>query len=569
MLYIERSVLKVRLTLAGIASQYIHQSLAPWCLKAGLRQYGVKAPCRVLELNINQPHSQALEALVNTKPQLVGFSCYIWNISMVRSLAASLKLLLPNTVIVLGGPEAGSRPKEILKELPQADYVISGPGEYAFAELVRRLDEGENISDIPGLSFRFPGEEIQTNPPVPLPLDPPSPYTKECVAAVQGRIAYVETSRGCPFHCAFCLSGREDKVTFLPLDRAKRDLLKAAASGTRTVKLTDRTFNCDRERARKLFRFLLRKHREGAFSDVCFHFEEAADLFDDKTLALLRTAPKGLFQMEAGLQSFHKETLEACQRKTDLTKLSRNIAMLLVNQNIHQHVDLIAGLPFEDLKTFGDSFNKAFALKANMLQLGFLKLLPGSPLFEQREEYGIVHSPEPPYEILQNKWLSYQDICLLKRCEQAVERLYNNGKFRFTLNHVTMVSGLTPFQLFCRSGDLISAQPGGLSLDRLTELAFSFFLSLPNVRRDVLRELMAWDRLVSDNTGRLPACLQIPDPRLAPALAALRREYPAGAKLGAFIMYRDGEKLFWADYSKRDPVTGAYAFSFRPLADFL
>lgn len=559
----------MRLTLAGIASQYIHQSLAPWCLKAGLRQYGVKAPCRVLELNINQPIAQALESLMDTRPQLIGFSCYIWNVSMVRSLAACLKLLSPKTIIVLGGPEAGSRPKEILKELPQADYVISGPGEYAFAELVRRLDVGEDVHHIPGLSRRLPEGEIQTNPPAPLPLDPPSPYTKECTAALAGRIAYVETSRGCPFCCAFCLSGREERVSFLPLDRAKHDLLKAAASGTRTVKLTDRTFNCDRERARRLFRFLIKKHREGAFSDVCFHFEVAADLFDETTLALLKTAPPGLFQMEAGLQSFHPETLESCQRKTDLPRLVKNIASLMAGQNIHLHVDLIAGLPFEDLKTFGESFNKAFVLKAHMLQLGFLKLLPGSRLFARREEYGIVHSPEPPYEILENKWLSYRDICLLKRCAQAVERFYNSGRFRMTLELVTQVSGMKPFELFCRLGSLIGAQPGSLSLDKLTELAFSFFADFPGMRQEALREAMARDRLASDNTGRLPPYLQITDPRLAPAIAALRREHPPGAKLGACILYRFEETLFWADYSRRDPVTGQYAYNLKPLHDLL
>ena len=558
----------MRLTLIGIASKYIHQSLAPWCLKAGLRQYGVKAPCRVLELNINQPFAQALESLMATKPQLAGFSCYIWNIRMVRSLIACLKILAPKTIIVLGGPEAGSRPESILQEIPQADYVISGPGEYAFAELCRRLDVNEDIYDIPGLAFRLP-EGLKINPPAPLPLPPPSPYTKECIRRLNGRIAYVETSRGCPFHCSFCLSGREEGVSFLSLTQAKRNLLKAAASGAKTVKLVDRTFNCHRERAMALFRFLIKKHQEGVFTDVCFHFEVAADLFDERMLALLHKAPPGLFQMEAGLQSFHSKTLEACQRKTDLKKLAWNMGMLFLGRNIHLHADLIAGLPFEDFQTFGKSFNRAFRLKANMLQLGFLKLLPGSRLWEQREEYGILHNPEPPYEILENKWLSYHDTCRLKRCEQAVERLYNSGRFRFTLDLAENVSGFKPFELFCRLGDLIADQPGILSQERLAELAFSFFAGLPNMRRDTLRDTMARDFLTSDNTGRLPGCLEVPDPRLKKALAALRREYPPGAKLGACILYCHGENLLWADYSRRNPVTGEYASLFMPLDRFL
>ncbi len=558
----------MHVTLVGIASKYIHQNLAPWCLKAGLAQYGVKSPCRVLEMNINQPFSQALEALMETKPQIAGFSCYIWNIRMVRSLASCLKLLSPKTVIVLGGPEAGSRPESVMQEIPQADYVISGPGEYAFAQLCKRLASREDAGDIPGLTFRQ-SSGLLTNPPAPLVLPPPSPYTKECIKHLNGRIAYVETSRGCPFHCAFCMSGREDGVIFLPMAQAKKDLLKAAASGAKTIKLVDRTFNCHRERAMELIRFLIKKHRDGAFTGVCFHFEVAADLFDEKTLALLNSAPPGLFQLEAGLQSFHEKTLEACQRKTDLQKLTRNVSALVQANNIHMHIDLIAGLPYENFKTFGESFNRAYQLKAHMLQLGFLKLLPGSRLWEQREEYGLLHNPEPPYEILENRWLSHQDIGRLKRCEQAVDRILNSGRFRSALDLVLDSCGLAPFELFCGLGDLMAKKPGGLSLEQLTELAMNFFLNLPNIRKDALRDALALDHIASDNTGRLPACLEIIDPRLKQAVASLRREYPPGTKLGAIITYARGEYLHWTDYARRNPVTGVYDLKFKPLSFFL
>ena len=558
----------MRITLTGIASKYIHQSLAPWCLKAGLDQYGVHMPCSVLELNINQSIFKALAALTETRPELAGFSCYIWNIRYVRSLAASLKLLSPETVIVLGGPEAGSRPESIMAEIPDADYVITGPGEYAFAELCKRLDGNLDVSDIPGLCYRREGC-ILKNPSAPLPLYIPSPYTRECIQNLNGRIVYAETSRGCPFRCSFCLSGQEEGVTFLPMDQAKEILLAAASSGAKTVKLVDRTFNCHRERACQLFGFLIGKHREGSIQNVCFHFEVAADLFDRETLLLLKSAPPGLFQMEAGLQSFHKKTLEACQRKTDLDRLSYNIQTLLAGGNIHLHIDLIAGLPFEDLKTFAESFNRAFSLNAHMLQLGFLKLLPSSSLFDMREEYGILHHPEPPYEILKSKWLTYKDVCLLKRCEQAVERIYNSGKFRSSLHLALSAGGMPPFALFCRLGDLIARQPGSLSQDALAELAFHFLSGLPGVSRDLLRDTMARDLMASDNTGRLPACLEVDDPRLKMALRALRQSYPPGAKLGAFIAYSGGETLHWADYAKPDPVTGRYESRFRPLADFL
>jgi radical SAM superfamily enzyme YgiQ (UPF0313 family) len=554
----------VRITLIGIASKYIHQNLAPWCLKAGLNQYGAPMPCHILELNINQPILKALAALMDTKPQLAGFSCYIWNIRMVRSLAASLKLLSPETVIVLGGPEAGSRPESILEEIPQADYVITGPGEYAFAELCKRLDDHQDVSGIPGLAYNLEGGIVK-NPPAPLPLTMPSPLTKECLQNLKGRIAYAETSRGCPFHCSFCLSGQDEGVTLLPMDQAKETLLAAASSGAKTVKLVDRTFNCNRERAYEIFRFLMEKHREGAFQNVCFHFEVAADLFDRDTLLLLKSAPPGLFQMEAGLQSFHEQTLYACRRKTDLNKLCDNIAFLLSGQNIHLHLDLIAGLPYEDFQTFGESVNRALPLKPHMLQLGFLKLLHGSYMISQREEFGILHDPDPPYEVMKTRWLSFDDICKLKKCEEALDKLYNSGKFRRTLDLVFRDSGITPFDLFLQMGGIFDSHEGGLSLDQTTELAFSFMQKLPHISKGALRDALAFDRLSADNTGRLPECLHIPDIRLGQALSQLKKEHEPGAKLGACILYDGGERLLWTDYTRRHPVTGEYDIKTRPL----
>ncbi len=554
----------MRLTLIGIASKYIHQCLAPWCLKAGLAQYGVDMPCRVLELSINQPLHEAIARLMDTKPELAGFSCYIWNIGMVRSLAACLKLLSPETVIVLGGPEAGSRPDSIFREIPQADYVITGPGEYAFAELCKRLDARQDAGDIPGLAYRR-GGSIRVNPPAPMPLSPPPPHTRECLESLNGRIIYAETSRGCPFHCAFCLSGQDEAVTFLPIAQAKEALLTAAASGAKTVKLVDRTFNCHRERAYELFRFLIEKHKEGALGGVCFHFEVAADLMDRDTLELLHTAPPGLFQMEAGLQSFHAQSLAACQRKTDLGKLCENIAILLSGQNIHLHLDLIAGLPYEDFATFGESVNKAVSLAPHMLQLGFLKLLHGSRLREQREEFGILNTPDPPYEVIKTKWLSFEDICRLKKCENAVERLYNSGKFRRTLDLAFRLGPISPFDLFCRIGEVFASQAGGLSLDECTEMAFSFLRQLPGIPPKALRDAMAFDRLANDSSGRLPDCLNVHDERLGRALSALRRAHPPGARLGAVILYDGGERLLCADYAHRHPVTGEYATSIHPL----
>jgi hypothetical protein len=521
-------------------------------------------PCHVLELNINQPFFEALAALMETRPELAGFSCYIWNISMVRSLAADLRLLSPETVIVLGGPEAGSRPESILKEIPEADYVITGPGEYALAELCKRIEEKQDVSGIPGLGFRKEGCVV-INPPAPLPLCAPSPFTKECLQNLNGRIIYAETSRGCPFRCSFCLSGQDGGVTYLPMDQAEEILLAAASSGAKTVKLVDRTFNCHRERAFHLFQFLMEKRREGAFQNVCFHFEVAADLFDLEMLLLLKSAPPGLFQMEAGLQSFHEQTLNACQRKTDINRLCENIAFLMSGQNIHLHLDLIAGLPYEDFYTFGESVNRAISLRPHMLQLGFLKLLHGSKLREQREAFGIINDPDPPYEILRNNWLSFEDICKLKRCEEALDKLYNSGKYRRALDLVFRQSGMTPFDLFFTMGGIFHSHAGNLSQDQTAELFFSFAQKLSNISKGALRDAMAADRLSTDNTGRLPECLHIPDARLAEAVSKLKKENAPGTKFGACILYDGGERLLWTDYALRHPVTGVYDVKTRPL----
>jgi hypothetical protein len=442
--------------------------------------------------------------------------------------------------------------------------VITGPGEYAFAELCKRLDEDHDAGDIPGISFRREGRTVK-NPPAPLPLTIPSPFTKECLQSLKGRIVYAETSRGCPFGCSFCLSGADGGVTFLPINQAKETLLNAAASGARTVKLVDRTFNCNRDRAYELFRFLMEKHRERLFQNVCFHFEVAADLFDKETLLLLKSAPPGLFQMEAGLQSFHAKTLDACQRKTDLNKLCENIAFLLSGQNIHLHLDLIAGLPYEDFAAFGESVNRAILLRPHMLQLGFLKLLHGSRLWEQREEFGIINDPDPPYEVIRTGWLSFEDIGKLKQCEEALDKLYNSGKFRRSLDLIFRQSGIDPVDLFMQMGIIFSSHEGNLSMDQTTELFFSCMQKLPNISKGALRDALAFDRLANDNTGRLPECLHISDARLAEALSALKRENAPGTKLGACILYDGGERLLWTDYASRNPVTGEYAVKTRPL----
>lgn len=533
----------MKVVIAALNSKFVHAALAPWYLKAGLAQYGVSAEAVVVEPTVNQPLGEALQMILAHEPELVGFCCYIWNIDKVLQLCGALKALNPRIQTVLGGPEAGCRADALLEAYPQVDQVIQGPGEYAFAQLCR----GETA--VPGVHSREGG-----CPPIPLPQPPPSPFTAEYFAQLGGRMAYIETSRGCPFRCAFCLSGGEDPVEFFDLETAQKELLALAQSGVKTVKLVDRTFNCRRERAESLWRFLIQRHEAGDFSGVCFHFEVGADLFDQATIALLNSAPKGLFQIEAGVQSFYAPALSACARATDMPRLAENLHALIAPQNVHVHVDLIAGLPYEDFETFQASFNQAFALRPHMLQLGFLKLLHGSRLRAEKEKWGYRFTPYPPYEILANRFLSYPELQALKRAEKALDLYYNTGRFRRSLEALLSL-GESPYALFQSLGDRMAAQPG-------TPAPALMARYLWEAGGDALRDALALDMICQGE--KLPRFLQIEDPRLGPAFARAQGDYPKGRRLGRCLTYTGGVQLAIADLEARDPVTGQPPLCFYP-----
>ncbi|MBQ8536078.1 MAG: DUF4080 domain-containing protein, partial [Clostridia bacterium] len=392
--------------------------------------------------------------------------------------------------------------------------------------------------DVPGVHSR---EGFQ--PPIPLPQPPISPFTAEYFAQLNGRMAYIETSRGCPFSCAFCLSGRREPVTFFPLEECLRDLVKLAQSGVKTVKLVDRTFNCRKDRAMAIWQHLIDRHAAGDFHDVCFHFEVGADLFDEDSIALLNSAPKGLFQIEAGLQSFHGPALDACGRHTDMDKLIRNLKALLAPGNLHVHIDLIAGLPQEDFETFQRSFDQAFALRPHMLQLGFLKLIHGSRLRAETAKWVYRFAPYPPYEILQNDFITYPQLQALKRAEAALDAYYNTGRFPRSLQ--ALLKSHSPYQLFQLLGNRMAQEPG-------TPAPAKLALYLHEMGGPALRDAIALD--LTCQGEKLPKFLQIDDPRLAPAFNRAQMDYPKGRLLGRCMVY-DPPRLAVADLPARDPVT--------------
>lgn len=557
----------MKVVLCSLNSQYIHSSLAPWCLLAGVKAYcPPTVQAVVVEGTVNEPQDAVLDRVLQEQPEVVGFSTYIWNVTTVFALAKAVRKALPQVHIVLGGPEVGYRAENVLLTLPEADAVLSGEGEYPFAAFVLSLLNDTPWEQVPGLSFRTANGVHIAAPYLPKE-DPVSPYSEEYFKALHGRIAYLETSRGCPYSCAFCLSGRCGTVRFFDLETTKANLLRLASSGAETIKLVDRTFNANRARAYELISFLTEHYGKEIPQGVCFHFEIAGDILDDRLLSSLANVPKGAVQLEIGLQSFCEKTLAAVHRKTDLQRLERNIRALIAPRNIHIHIDLIAGLPFEDAKTFAESFNRAYALSPDMLQFGFLKLLYGAPMREEPEEYPCTFCEEPPYEVTSTPWLSKEDLQMLHETEDAFDRIYNSGRFRRTTAYVLQTCGKTPFSLFSGFAEWKKAhEPCDIkSLDAFTGALFSYFAALPNVDVRVLRDKMVCDRLSTNSSGVLPEVLRVPDKNLKTCRAALfnnpATRAPAHTKRSVAILYSEN-RLVYADYIAPDPVTGEYKLNF-------
>lgn len=537
----------MRLTLTALSSQYIHMPLAPFCLKKAVDALP-HVQCTIVDANINDTPTAILRSLMDTRPEMVGFSLYIWNRDMTCRLIRMMKALAPGILIVVGGPEATFSVEDTFRDAP-CDYILRGAGEASLPELLRRLHQSLPLEGVPGLCIRTQSG-CTLSPVAPSPAPRADLYDQSWQQMLSGRMIYAETSRGCPFSCAFCLSGQREKVQFMPQEEALALLIRLGQSGGDTVKLIDRTFNWHRERTKFLLRGLMDAKARGDIGEVCYHLEVAADLFDDETLDLLAQAPAGLFQMEAGLQSFHPQTLDACHRHTDMAKLVDRITRILQPGNVHLHIDLIAGLPKEDFATFGMSFDQAYELHPHQLQLGFLKLIHGSALRER--DWGQRFAPDPPYEVLSTPWISYAELQRLHDCADAVERIHNSGRFARTLSLALNTTGMRPFTLFLHLGDSMASRPGRWSLDNLTRMVYDTLLAL-GVDEAPLRDALTEDRLATDNTGYLPPFLQGDPVVLKSAARAFREQHPEHRHPRCTLL-STGEVCV-ATWEKKHPVT--------------
>lgn len=403
--------------LVAVNASYTHTSLSVRCLKKAADTNDV---C-VKEYTINDEVYHVSDDIYRTGAEVYAFSCYIWNIEFVLKVCKTLKTINPNAKILLGGAEVSYDAVQVLENNAFVDFVLCGEGEIAFKQFV----SGENLENISGLVFRKNGKTIEKPPCVIENLDIlPRLYDEEELLSLENKIIYYETSRGCPYNCSFCLSSVSRGVRFFPLERVFEDFLMFDKCGIKLVKLVDRTFNTDERRTNDILKFILEN-----IENTCFHFEISAHSLKQSTIELLKSAPKGKFQLEIGVQSTNEKTIKAINRTTNYAKLCENIKSLKENKNMHIHLDLIAGLAYEDLDSFKKSFNDVFALRPDMLQLGFLKLLKGASVRENASEHEYRFLPYPPYEVVSNKYINYEEISQLKRVCDMVDKFYNSSVF--------------------------------------------------------------------------------------------------------------------------------------------
>jgi radical SAM superfamily enzyme YgiQ (UPF0313 family) len=544
--------MKFKAVICALNSKYIHSSLAPWCLYTAFKSQHIDdCECKVIEGTINEKTENIYDRITFEKPQLVAFSCYIWNIGRVLEIAEKLKK--EGTIIALGGPEVAYRQRDIMEKYPFVDYVLSGEGEVIFPELVKKVAR-KSMIDIKGVSFRendktvvSDGEFIDFEKTV-------SPYCEEYFQSLGNRIAYIESSRGCPFSCAFCLSGRCGNVRFAPIERVKNEMLLLSKMGAKTIKFVDRTFNCNPKRACEFLSFIKDEYGKNIKSDVCFHFEIAADILTEELFDIISQLPVGAVQFEVGIQSFNEATLKKINRKTNVDIVERNVKRLLSFGNCHVHIDLIAGLPLEGYDSFVEGFNRAYNIRANMLQLGFLKILHGSPMGEDGEKYPCVYNEKAPYEVVSTPYITQDELNKLRICENETDRLYNSGRFTRTLNYLS--EKMSPFDLFYGFGEFLisKGETGSVPLDKYTCLAYEHFSTLRGVDKIRFRDLMLLDRISTNNSDVIPFCLKVADDRLS----RLKRKLADGNVKSVAILYSENIAVY-CDYSEnKNPVTGQW-----------
>lgn len=488
----------MKFLLVAVNAKYIHSNPAVYSLKRFAGEY--TDAVEIAEYTINNRMEDILEDIYRRKPDVIGFSCYIWNIGMVEKLMGELHKLLPKLPVFLGGPEVTYDADKLLRKYPYLTGIFIGEGEATFAQVVKYYvkKNPESLEDIPGLMLRSgmtPERKPLNLTDVPFLYDDMAPFTN--------RIIYYETQRGCPFRCSYCLSSIDKTVRFRDIEVVKRELAFFLEKKVKQVKFVDRTFNCNHDHAMAVWQYLY-EHDNGVTN---FHFEIAGDILREDEIALVAKMRPGLVQFEIGVQSTNTDTLREIRRVMDIEKLKQVVAALKAAHNVHIHLDLIAGLPYEDYDSFARSFNDVYAMEPEQLQLGFLKVLKGSYMAEMAESYGLVYTDYAPYEVLYTNWLSFTEICRLKRIEEMVEIYYNSGQFAHSLPVMIADFGQGAFAFYEALADFYEEQ--GFFVETPSRIyryqaLLSFAKSIHPERQELYKELLLFDLYVRENLKSRP-----------------------------------------------------------------
>lgn len=538
----------MKILLAACNAKYIHSNLAVYDLKAYSSDYDKEVLLR--EYTINQPKDEILKDIYGSGADVVCFSCYIWNISFVRELIRDLAKILPETAFWAGGPEVSYDAEKFLTEMPEMTGVLVGEGEKTFHDLLEYyIDRKGSLGEIRGIAYRD-GEEIRHNGWRELMNLSEIPFVYQHLEEFENRIIYYESSRGCPFSCSYCLSSIDKKLRFRDLELVKKELQFFLDHKVPQVKFVDRTFNCKHEHAMAIWKYIL-EHDNGVTN---FHFEVSADLLRDEEMNLMAKMRPGLIQLEIGVQSTNPETIRAIHRHMDLDKLKRCVDRVHSFRNIHQHLDLIAGLPYEDYDTFHRSFNDVYQMKPDQLQLGFLKVLKGSLMQGEAEKYGIVHKEKEPYEVLSTNWLPYGDVLKLKAVESMVEVYYNSGQFQHTLEYLVLLAkdAFTFYESLGAFYEKKGYSEISHSRMRRYEILLEYLQEETEVSVEKASQKMLYDLYLREKLKKRPSFA--PDQKVYETAIWDYRKANHIPKTAHIEVFEDGRAVLF-DYERRDPLS--------------
>jgi len=530
----------MKFLLTAVNAKYIHSNPAIYSLRA-YAGTEMQQHIELAEYTINHYMQDILADIYNRQPDAIGFSCYIWNWNLIQDLLKEIPKVLPDTDIWLGGPEVTYDADKILQEYPQITGIMIGEGEATFQEVMQTYVKHEQEArDDLNVWERIPGLCLSTGytPMRELTDISTLPFLYEDLEPFTNRIVYYETSRGCPYRCSYCLSSIDKKVRIRDISVVKQELQFFLDNCVPQVKFVDRTFNCNHEHAMAIWQYIY-EHDNGVTN---FHFEISADILRSDEIALLQKFRPGLAQLEIGVQSTNEQTIHAINRVMNVERLEEIVASVNAGKNIHQHLDLIAGLPYEDYESFGKSFNRVYAMRPEQLQLGFLKVLKGSEMHERASEFGICYLEKPPYEVLYTKWLSYGEVLRLKRIEEMVELYYNSNQYIHTLSFLLQAFE-SPFAMYEAMADFYEKRGyfvNSPSRSYRYQVLLQFAQEYDEQHTDAYKELLTYDMYLRENL------------KSRPDFAADITEQCIKEDIREFYKKEEGERTYLVDYEGYD-----------------